>query len=173
MVVGAFPAAKLIVLGIRHLNKPLAANIKAVARKSELFKSIACIWPAQLYHLFEMKAKMRMMGLNASPVNPLNEAAAVELGAELVGEFVIFIGGGACIWFEYSRQSANSQRKEQEKEARMEAMETQLRNLTLAVDELEARMRSSTLNRSEVKFKRDSIFFHLCSTRPQKARLKR
>ena len=47
MVVGAFPAAKLIVLGIRHLNKPLAANIKAMARKSELFKSIACIWPAQ------------------------------------------------------------------------------------------------------------------------------
>uniref|UniRef100_UPI00358E440E optic atrophy 3 protein n=1 Tax=Myxine glutinosa TaxID=7769 RepID=UPI00358E440E len=144
MVVGAFPAAKLIVLGIRHLNKPVAANIKAAARKSELFKTFACIWPAQFYHLLEMKAKMRMMGLKASPVNPLNEAAAIELGADLVGESVIFIGGCACLWFEYSRQSAITQRKEQEKEVRMVAVETQLRNLTFAVEELEARTRSST-----------------------------
>ena len=37
MVVGAFPMAKLLYLGIRQVSKPLANRIKEAARRSEFF----------------------------------------------------------------------------------------------------------------------------------------
>lgn len=47
MVVGAFPIAKLLYLGVRQLGKPVANRIKAGARRSEFFKSYVCLPPAQ------------------------------------------------------------------------------------------------------------------------------
>ncbi|EPY84979.1 hypothetical protein CB1_000420007 [Camelus ferus] len=48
MVVGAFPMAKLLYLGIRQVSKPLANRIKEAARRSEFFKTYICLPPAQL-----------------------------------------------------------------------------------------------------------------------------
>ena len=36
-------------------------------------------------------------------VPPLNEAMAIELGANLLGEFIIFFIGASVLIFEYSR----------------------------------------------------------------------
>lgn len=47
MVVGAFPMAKLLYLGIRQISKPLANRIKEGARRSEFFKTYVCLPPAQ------------------------------------------------------------------------------------------------------------------------------
>lgn len=47
MVVGAFPMAKLLYLGIRQVSKPLANRIKDAARRSEFFKNYVCLPPAQ------------------------------------------------------------------------------------------------------------------------------
>ena len=47
MVVGAFPIAKLLYLGVRQMSKPVANRIKAGARRSEFFKSYICLPPAQ------------------------------------------------------------------------------------------------------------------------------
>ncbi|KAK2088702.1 Optic atrophy 3 protein [Saguinus oedipus] len=47
MVVGAFPMAKLLYLGIRQVSKPLANRIKEAARRSEFFKTYICLPPAQ------------------------------------------------------------------------------------------------------------------------------
>jgi len=47
MVVGAFPIAKLLYLGVRQLGKPVANRIKAGARRSEFFKNYICLPPAQ------------------------------------------------------------------------------------------------------------------------------
>ncbi len=41
-----------------------------------------------------MRTKMRIMGFRGSSIKPLNEEAAAELGAELLGEAIIFIIGG-------------------------------------------------------------------------------
>ena len=48
-----------------------------------------------------------MWALNlGKPVNvpPLNEAMAIELGANLLGEAIIFIIGAGVLIFEYARQ---------------------------------------------------------------------
>ncbi|XP_056622377.1 optic atrophy 3 protein homolog [Triplophysa dalaica] len=141
MVVGAFPIAKLLYVGIRQLSKPLANRIKAGARQSEFFKNYICLPPAQAYHWIEMRTKMRIMGFRGSSIKPLNEDAAAELGAELLGEAIIFIIGGGCMVLEYSRQAANSRRKEEELTENMNNLHTQLGELALATETMDAQIR--------------------------------
>lgn len=47
MVVGAFPAAKLGVLLLKQISKPIANGLKAKAKDSEFFRQYVCMPPAQ------------------------------------------------------------------------------------------------------------------------------
>ncbi|XP_048836042.1 optic atrophy 3 protein homolog [Brienomyrus brachyistius] len=141
MVVGAFPIAKLLYLGVRQMSKPVANRIKAGARRSEFFKNYVCLPPAQLYHWIEMRTKMRIMGFRGAAIKPLNEEAAADLGAELVGEAIIFLVGGACLVLEYSRQTANSRRKEEELNKNISDLQTQLGEVRLEMEILDTRLK--------------------------------
>ncbi|KAM4642622.1 optic atrophy 3 protein [Discoglossus pictus] len=143
MVVGAFPIAKLLYLGIRQISKPLANRIKAGARASPFFRTYICLPPAQVYHWVEMRSKMRIMGFRGAAIKPLNEDAAAELGAELLGEAIIFLVGGGCLVAEYTRQAINSRKKEEELEARLGSLEGEIARLTLLTEELDARARGT------------------------------
>ncbi|GCB62648.1 hypothetical protein scyTo_0014517 [Scyliorhinus torazame] len=143
MVVGAFPIAKLLMLGVRQISRPLANSIKANARRSQFFKRYICLPPAQIYHWVEMKTKMRMMGFKSGQVQPLSEEVAADLGAELLGEAFVFIIGGACILAEYVRQSSNSARKEEELSSMLQSLQEQVSHLSLTVEELDARVREN------------------------------
>jgi len=46
-------------------------------------------------------------------VAKLNETMAIELGASLIGELIIFSVAGACIIFEYNRQVTKETKKEE------------------------------------------------------------
>lgn len=81
------------------------------------------------------------MGFRGSTIKPLNEEAAAELGAELLGEGIIFLIGGGCMLLEYSRQSANSRRKEEELNATVTSLQTQIAELTLTTETLDAQLR--------------------------------
>ncbi|KAM3829428.1 optic atrophy 3 protein [Vipera latastei] len=141
MVAGAFPIAKLLYLGVRQLSKPLAARIKDGARASPFFRQYICGPPAQLYHWVEMRAKMRIMGFRGAAIKPLNEEAAAELGAELLGEAIVFGVGGLCVFLEYSRQSTNTKKKEEELNSTLLGLQEQLMELSLTVETLDARLR--------------------------------
>ncbi|XP_024623946.1 optic atrophy 3 protein homolog [Neophocaena asiaeorientalis asiaeorientalis] len=80
-----------------------------------------------------MRAKMRLMGFNAEAVKPLNEAAAAELGAELLGEATVFIVGGGCLVLEYWRHQAYQRRKEGEQRAAWDALRDEGGSLALAL----------------------------------------
>ncbi|XP_067317201.1 optic atrophy 3 protein homolog [Anolis sagrei] len=141
MVAGAFPIAKLLYLGVRQISKPLAARIKDGARASPFFRQYICGPPAQIYHWVEMRAKMRIMGFRGAAIKPLNEEAAAELGAELLGEAIVFVVGGLCIFLEYSRQSTNSKKKEDELSSTLLSLQEQIAELNLTVETLDARLR--------------------------------
>ncbi|XP_015741036.1 optic atrophy 3 protein [Coturnix japonica] len=134
MVAGAFPIAKLLTLGARQLSRPLAARIKAGARASPFFRTYICLPPAQLYHWVEMRAKMRIMGFRGAAVKPLNEEAAAELGAELLGEAIVFGVGGLCIYMEYARQAGQSRRKEEEQAAALKNMAADIESMRRELD---------------------------------------
>ncbi|KAI6057483.1 hypothetical protein LUU34_01655600 [Aix galericulata] len=138
MVAGAFPIAKLLTLGARQLSRPLAARIKAGARASPFFRAYICLPPAQLYHWVEMRAKMRIMGFRGAAVKPLNEEAAAELGAELLGEAIVFGVGGLCIYLEYARQAGQARRREEEQAAALREMAAGLERMRAELDALKA-----------------------------------
>ncbi|XP_060733437.1 optic atrophy 3 protein homolog isoform X2 [Tachysurus vachellii] len=96
---------------------------------------------SEAYHWIEMKTKMRIMGFRGSAIKPLNEDAAAELGAELLGEAIIFIIGGGCLVLEYSRQAANSRRKEEELNVTISSLQTQIGELALTTETLDAQLR--------------------------------
>lgn len=103
-----------------------------------------------VYHWIEMRTKMRIMGFRGSVIKPLNEDAAAELGAELLGEAIIFVIGGGCMVLEYSRQAANSRRKEEELNETITSLQTQLAEVTLTTETLDAQLRE--VNRQLLSF---------------------
>lgn len=97
-----------------------------------------------------MRTKMRIMGFRGSTIKPLNEDAAAELGAELLGEAVIFLVGGGCMVLEYTRQAANSRRKEEELNDTITSLQTQIAELALTTETLDAQLRE--FNRQLLSF---------------------
>lgn len=83
-------------------------------------------------------------------VPPLNEAMAIELGANLLGEFIIFAIGAGLLIFEYSRQNAKENKKNEtiqyekmqltntltEMSFRLERQDAQIREMTRVLAEL-------------------------------------
>lgn len=51
MVVGAFPAAKLGVLALKQISKPIATFLKSRAKNSQFFRQYICMPPAQCMYL--------------------------------------------------------------------------------------------------------------------------
>ncbi|CAK7301044.1 Optic atrophy 3 protein [Vulpes lagopus] len=168
MVVGAFPIAKLLYLGIRQVSKPLANRIKEAARRSEFFKTYICLPPAQLYHWVEMRTKMRIMGFRGTVIKPLNEEAAAELGAELLGEATIFIVGGGCLVLEYSRHQAHQRHKEEEQRAAWDAMQDEVGRLALALETLQAQVQATSQQSAleELQAQMQEVRTQLCIPEP-------
>ena len=81
------------------------------------------------------------MGFRGSNIKPLNEEAAAELGAELLGEAIIFLIGTGCMVLEYSRQASNSARKEEELSQTISSLQTQLGELVLSNEIMDAQLR--------------------------------
>uniref|UniRef100_L7LYZ0 OPA3-like protein CG13603 n=1 Tax=Rhipicephalus pulchellus TaxID=72859 RepID=L7LYZ0_RHIPC len=145
MVVAAFPIAKLAALAFRQLSKPLANRIKQGAKNSPFFRTYVCMPPAQLYHWVEVNVKMRILNLGKpTEVPPLNEAMAIELGAELLGEMIIFTAAAATLIAEYMRQARNERLRESAKEEKQLCLECEIKDLRLRVEHHEAQIKHLT-----------------------------
>ncbi|XP_036130910.1 optic atrophy 3 protein homolog [Molossus molossus] len=89
-----------------------------------------------------MRAKMSLLGFDAEAVKPLNEEAAAELGAELLGEATIFLAAGTCLVLEYWRQKTQQRRKKRARQVAWEAMREDVDRLALELEALTTRMRA-------------------------------
>jgi hypothetical protein len=78
------------------------------------------------------------MGFRGTTIKPLNEEAAAELGAELLGEATIFIVGGGCLVLEYWRHQTQQRNKEEEQRAAWNALQDEVGRLALALEALQA-----------------------------------
>lgn len=89
---------------MKQISKPIANLLKTRAKSSPFFRTYICMPPAQFYNWMEVKTRMWAMNLGKPTVVPtLNEAQAIELGANLLGEFVIFTIGAGLLILEYTR----------------------------------------------------------------------
>ncbi|XP_072387084.1 optic atrophy 3 protein homolog [Diabrotica undecimpunctata] len=145
MVVGAFPAAKLGALLLKQISKPIANALKTQAKSSPVFRKYVCMPPAQFYNWCEVKTKMWILNLG-KPVNipVLNEAMAIELGANLLGEGIIFLIAAGLLIMEYNRSSNKEAAKEEAKKQEMQDLQNTIRELFIQTEEQGAQLRELT-----------------------------
>ncbi|ENN77482.1 putative OPA3-like protein CG13603 [Dendroctonus ponderosae] len=142
MVVGVFPVAKLGALLLKQVSKPIATVVKNQAKSSPVFRKYVCMPPAQFYNWCEIKAKMWILNLG-KPVNipVLNEAQAIELGANLLGEAIIFIIAAGVLINEYYRSSVKEAAKEAARIQELTDMKNDIRELYIEAEEERAQIR--------------------------------
>ncbi|XP_012527044.1 putative OPA3-like protein CG13603 [Monomorium pharaonis] len=130
MPVGVFPALKLGVLFVKQISKPLAKFLVSQAKNHPIFRTYIIIPPAQFYHWAEVKAKMYVMNLGKpTKVAKLNETMAIELGANLIGELIIFSVAGACVILEYNRQVLKEAKKEEVRQMQIQKFTDDIQSL--------------------------------------------
>ncbi|NWS79234.1 OPA3 protein, partial [Crotophaga sulcirostris] len=76
----------------------------------------------------------RLMGFRGAAVKPLNEEAAAELGAELLGEAIVFGVGGLCLYLEYARQAGQARRREDEQAEALRDLRDRIQRLQEQLD---------------------------------------
>jgi optic atrophy 3 protein len=132
------PLVKLGYLLIRTVAKPIAGGIKRQARDHPAFRNF-CIGVAQSYHRAEVRLKRgletnkRKIPFPTTPnrlhlheqtpsetttanIKPLDEAKAVEVGSEFIGEALVFIVAGTLLVMD----QLNNRQKEQERRNEVE-----------------------------------------------------
>ncbi|XP_054444365.1 optic atrophy 3 protein homolog, partial [Pteronotus mesoamericanus] len=95
------------------------------------------LYSLTVYHWAEMRTKMRIMGFNAEAVKPLNEEAAAELGAQLLGEATIFVVACSCLVLEYWRQKRHHRRKEKQRRIAWDTVRDEVDHLALVLEALQ------------------------------------
>nr|XP_045602049.1 optic atrophy 3 protein homolog isoform X1 [Procambarus clarkii] len=143
-----YPLAKLAFLFVKQVARPLSSSIRRKAVRSHFFKEKFCLPPARLYHWCEVRMKMYVMNLGRtgqnSTIPKLNEEAAIELGANLLGEGVIFVIAVGILAFEVTRQKEKEKKKEENEQAFINNLEHRINELTFATEELDTRLRELT-----------------------------
>lgn len=162
MPVGVFPALKLGVLFIKQISKPLAKFLVNQAKSHEIFRTYIIMPPAQckylfipfinsiikyncqlfiVYHWAEVKAKMYIMNLGKpTKVAKLNESMAIDLGASLMSEMIIFGVAGGCVILEYNRQVMKEAKKEEVRQMQVQKFTDDIQALYNTTLQQEARI---------------------------------
>ena len=94
------PLIKLGYLLIRTVAKPVANVLKQQTKNHPVFRSV-CVRLAQTYHRSEIKMSRRLGGaskaITEAAVRPLDEQKAIEVGANFLGETLVFIVAGTVL----------------------------------------------------------------------------
>uniref|UniRef100_A0A5K3FHJ6 Optic atrophy 3 protein homolog n=1 Tax=Mesocestoides corti TaxID=53468 RepID=A0A5K3FHJ6_MESCO len=129
-MVGAFPIFKLAVLGAKQISRPIANRLKQKAVYNGFFRRYVCIPSGQLYHLWDTRLKLKLLGVSKPMgVKKLTDESAAEMGAEILGELIMFSIGTFLLVLEYRRQSKNETEKERKARAEIRALEDAIKNL--------------------------------------------
>ncbi|XP_032596589.1 putative OPA3-like protein CG13603 [Drosophila grimshawi] len=108
----SFPLAKLGMLAVRQISKPIVKVIKQTAETNQTFRAYLVNPIAQTYHWIGVRSKMWMIGMSQPKyVPPLNKSMAIETGSNLIGEICLFTVCASLISLEFLRQSKNDQIK--------------------------------------------------------------
>lgn len=86
---------------------------------------------------------MRIMGFHAEAIKPLNEDAAAELGANLLGEAIVFATAGCCLLLEFWRQKSSKHRREAARVATVLSLQEDVIHLEDVLDELQVQVQAA------------------------------
>ncbi|GAN07585.1 OPA3-domain-containing protein [Mucor ambiguus] len=119
---------------VKTLAKPVANSIKTQAKSHPKFKAF-CISVAQGSHTLEMTLKMKFLGYKTEKIRPLNDARAVESGANFLSEAFVFAVAASVIFAESWRSRATAKNRRNYVDDALENLETQNKSLTEILEE--------------------------------------
>ncbi|KAI8069150.1 optic atrophy 3 protein-domain-containing protein [Gongronella butleri] len=134
-------AIKLGSLLVKTLAKPVANSIKTQAKSHPAFKEF-CIGVAQTSHRLEMTLKMNFLGYKKEKIRPLNDARAIEAGANFISEAFVFSVAASIILAENWRSRNKDKNRRNYVDDALEGLETSHDDLK---ERLEASIQSQTL----------------------------
>ncbi|VEU20000.1 DEKNAAC100761 [Brettanomyces naardenensis] len=140
-------AVKLSTLFIRQISKPVANVIKAEAKNHAGFKRF-CVAVAQNLHFFDNSLKMRLLKHPPRPIRPLNEARAIENGANFLSESFIFLVASGAVLFETSRQR-------QKEKGRREAVADDIATLQDEIEQMKKQLEQQSITIQDYKVPED------------------
>ncbi|RLN70751.1 hypothetical protein BBJ29_005907 [Phytophthora kernoviae] len=120
------PMIKLGGLVARTLTKPLARVVKTRSKVHPLLNAV-CSRMGQQQHRLAMKLHMGFRGISNYTIKPLPADQAVEQGADLMGEIIIFSVALGVASLEYSRSAASARVKEQKHKEQQEQDEREVK----------------------------------------------
>ncbi|KAK2968400.1 hypothetical protein RJ640_004406, partial [Escallonia rubra] len=145
------PVVKLGTLAIRTLAKPISARLKKGAGLHPKFRDFI-ISIAQANHRVSIQMQRRIYGRSTDiRIRPLNEERAVEVAADLLGEFFVFTVAGVALIYEVQRGARSEARKEEMHRQEMEAIKKKNEELTKEMAHLKLKMEAMkqiAMNRS-------------------------
>jgi hypothetical protein len=130
------PLAQLGYLFVRTIAKPVATAIKNRMKHHPTFKK-GCVGMAQTYHRWERRMKVHMMGIQVVQVQPLSEEKAIELGANMLSESILFTIAGVLIYVDFTRRSAKEKEKEANKIEALIALQQELHQMRYLLHSLQ------------------------------------
>jgi len=107
----AFPLAKIGGILISACAQPLTNYLKRRAANNLFFRERICIPMGRFYNTNFQRRVQKVTGTSVIP--EISAEQAVQLGVEIYGEFLVFLGGGTAAFIQYLRQ----RKKRLEKEA--------------------------------------------------------
>lgn len=95
-----------------------------------------------VYNWCEVRVRMGVKNKGKPDAVPLlDEKKALELGANLLGESILFTVAAAIILFEHSRQVRDEAAKESQRQEVMEDVHNKIRHLSTKIEEKDAQLR--------------------------------
>ena len=97
--------------------------------------------PLPVLHRLDMFVRLRVMGLaGPAKVRPLEEEVAMETGADLLGEIIVFGFSVTVIALEYARQQRKEARREQNQSDQIGNLLDKVEVLTKRMDNLDQQL---------------------------------
>ncbi|CAO3606911.1 unnamed protein product [Cunninghamella blakesleeana] len=127
-------AIKLGSLLLRTLAKPVANSIKVQAKQHPAFREF-CIGVAQKSHKWEMTLKMKFLGYKKEVIRPLNDAKAIESGANFLSESFVFGVAASIIIAENWRSHNKDKNRRNYVDDALEKLEEQNNELSQKLDD--------------------------------------
>ena len=134
----AFPIAKLGVLLVKQISKPLAKRFANRAKKHRLFRDWVCIPIGQTFHYWETRVKLasldRVLKRKVVKVPKLSEKDAIEQGSTILSEVLILFTAIGILVYEYKKSRDEKKEEEGIKTAERELLKTKLFDLETNIE---------------------------------------
>ena len=140
---------KIFSLAMKQLAKPLVASFRSFATTNKTFKK-GCINIGQLMHRLSSTTDQIGKGrlnLPGSPqILPLSEERALENGASMLSELVLFSIAGGLVYWENARSAKSSENKQTKQEERLGELEGKVNDLVGIVLEQQSILKANTID---------------------------